>query len=80
MKLIVPIAAAAFLLAACGPPEPDPSNPNADNVPSTDLGAAYPSQVGQPATVTPGAEGGRSSATTGATDGVDNDTDQTTPP
>lgn len=37
--------------------------------PISDQGQAYPTQSGESAATTPGAEGGRSSAQTGATDG-----------
>lgn len=74
-------AGALALVAACGEtttttestaPGADPvaaeTAEGADVVPNLDSGAAYPSQEGEPnQTVTPGAEGGRGSAETGAT-------------
>lgn len=66
------IPAAVLTLAACGDgtPRADPESvPQAAGepapLPSTDLGNTYPSQIGRQSTTTPGAEGGRSSATTG---------------
>jgi hypothetical protein len=56
-------------LAACGQntqTASDSSAPPAQSLPANDLGNTYPSQTGETATTTPGAQGGRGSATTGA--------------
>lgn len=68
------VAAIAVALAGCGEsgktagedrtPGVTPNEP----LPPSDLGNVYPSQAGETAPVTPGAQGGRSSAATGATD------------
>lgn len=64
---------AVLSLAACGQPNPAPVEQappaRTTQAPSTDPGAVYPSLEGDPAP-TSGAEGGRGSAQTGATDGA----------
>lgn len=96
MRVTYLLAAAALVgLGACG----DGPNADSDDVPtavnaqeetplsSNDLGNTYPSQTGTQTTTTPGAEGGRGAATTGASpEGQGGDPNaqqqqqQTTPP
>ncbi len=60
-------------LAACTDDSADTASDNAlppeASLPANDVGNTYPSQSGETAATSPGAEGGRSSATTGATEG-----------
>jgi hypothetical protein len=49
----------------------DSGAPPSEALPANDLGNTYPSQTGETASTTPGAEGGRSSATTGETGAYD---------
>lgn len=68
------VAALAAALASCGESaktageDRTPGVTEGEPLPPSDIGNVYPSQAGEPATVTPGAEGGRSSAATGATE------------